>query len=123
MMKLLLTAGLCAAAGLAHAQSPPSSPATAPVMSGSIDQAGDISLKAPKYNLNLPEVVGAPSKGVDASAITAYRVSPPGPANQAKPKRWIFNGDDQSANSYIQDNHVGQLNVDGYDNTDNDPED
>jgi len=126
MIKLMLAAGLCAAAGLAHAQSAPSSPSSASVMSGSIDGAGDITLKAPKYNMNLPEVVGAPSKGVDANAVTAYRVSPPDTALRTKPKHWTFNGDGQSVDqrrlgttstdAYVQDNYVGNQDVDGYDN-------
>ena len=123
MTKLMLVAGLCAAAGLAHAHAPPNPPSTGSVTSGSIDGMGDISLKAPKYNLNLPEVVAAPTQGVDADAITAYRVSPPASPNPGKTKGWTFDGKDRSANSYIQDHPVGQLNVDGYDNTNNDPED
>lgn len=136
MMKLMLAAAsLCTVAGLAQAQSLPSSPSTASVMSGSIDQSGDITLRAPKskLNLNLPEVVGASSKGVDASAITPYTVSPPSITDRAKPKRWTFNGNGESANqryanshsidSDIQDNYDGQLNVDGYDNINIDPDD
>lgn len=126
MMKLILIAGFCAAAGLAHAQSAPhtaSRSATAGPMSGSIDPAGEISLKAPQYNLKLPEVVDAQSQGVDASAITGYRVSPPAPLGPSAPKRWSFSGDDRSANSYIQEHPVRQLSVDGYDNTDTNPED
>ena len=123
MTKLMLVAGFCAAAGLAHAQPAPSSPAAGSVMSGSIDKAGDISLKAPKYNMRLPEVVAAPTQGVDASAITAYRVSPPASPNPGRTKGWTIDGKDRSANAYIQDHPVSQLSVDGYDNTDNNPED
>jgi hypothetical protein len=136
MFKLMLAAVLCAAAGAAQAQSLPNSGSSASVMSGSIDQTGDITLRAPKskLNLNLPEVVGADSKGVDASAITPYTVTSPSLTDRTKPNRWTFNGNGESADqrhqdrynhnieSDVQDDYDGQLNVDGYDNINIDPD-
>ena len=131
MIRLLLVAGVCAAAGLAQAQSLSSAPSSAPIMSGSIDAVGDMTLRSEKYNMTLPAASDASAQGVNSSAITGYGMAKPPPVNRAKPKRWTFDGPGQSkdqrykpgsAESYVQDDFVGgHLDVDGYDNFSVDP--